>query len=140
MFQRENDDELVVIHTAGIVDATGGMDSRLYEVNVTGTENILRCCAEYKVNKLVYVSSVHAIPENSSSERQTEILDFSPELVAGGYAKTKAQATKCVLDAAATGLPAVVVQPTGIIGPYDNGRNHLVQLVLGNLPGRRPMR
>lgn len=127
-----------MIHTAGIVDATGEISCRLYEVNVTGTENVLHCCKQYAADKLVYVSSVHALPENSDMIPQTEIRTFSPELVTGGYAKTKAQATKKVLDEAAGGLPAVVVHPSGIIGPYDNGRNHLVQMVLDFIEGRLP--
>ena len=43
----------------------------------------------------------------------------------GGYAKTKAEATQAVLDAAAAGLDAVVVHPSGILGPYDDAGNHL---------------
>ena len=37
--------------------------------------------------------------------------DFSPDLVTGGYAKTKAEATQLVLDASRQGLPSVVVHP-----------------------------
>lgn len=138
LFQREKEERLVVIHTAGVVDVTGNMSRQLYEVNVTGTQNILKCCRKYKVDKLVYVSSVHAIPETNSTTFQTESRIFAPELVTGGYAKTKAQATQDVLDAATHGLPAVVIHPSGIIGPYDNGRNHLVQMVLDFMEGRLP--
>ena len=57
----------------------------------------------------------------------------------GGYAKTKAEATQAVLDASANGLPAVVVHPSGIIGPYDKGRNHLVQMVRDFMEGKLPV-
>lgn len=138
LFRREDGEKLTVIHTAGIVDATGATNDRMFDVNVIGTRNMLRCCREYRVDKLVYVSSVHAIPESSGESLQTEIQDFSPGLVIGGYAKTKAQATQEVLDAVKAGLTAVVVHPSGIIGPYDKGRNHLVQLLLDFMEGRLP--
>ena len=138
LFQRVKDERLVVIHTAGLIDVTGEMSRRLYDVNVTGTKNVLALCAKYQVEKLVYVSSVHAIPETGQPTLQTEITEFSPETVVGGYAKTKSEATQAVLDAAANGLPAVVVHPSGIIGPYDEGRNHLVQMVRDFMEGRLP--
>lgn len=139
LFQRGEDETLVVIHTAGLIDVTGEMSQRLYDVNVTGTKNILALCAKHHADKLVYVSSVHAIPETGESTVQTEITEFSPETVVGGYAKTKAEATQTVLDAVAHGLPAVVVHPSGIIGPYDEGQNHLVQMVRDFIEGRLPV-
>lgn len=139
LFQRREDETLVVIHTAGLIDVTGEMSRRLYDVNVTGTKNVLALCAKHHVDKLVYVSSVHAIPETGEPTVQTEITGFSPETVVGGYAKTKAEATQAVLDAAALGLSTVVVYPSGIIGPYDEGRNHLVQMVKDFMEGRLPV-
>lgn len=138
LFRREQDERIVVIHTAGLIDVTGKMSQQLYDVNVTGTKNILALCQKYHADKLVYVSSVHAIPETGRPTVQTEISTFSPESVVGGYAKTKAEATQAVLDAVSNGLPAVVVHPSGIIGPYDMGRNHLVQMVRDFMEGHLP--
>ena len=138
LFLREEGERLVVIHTAGIVDITGQISENLRRVNVTGTKNILALCIKHHVDKLVYVSSVHAIPESGTSVPQTEIAGFDPALVTGGYAKTKAEATALVLEAVTHGLPAVVVHPSGIIGPYDDGRNHLVQMVRDFTEGKLP--
>lgn len=136
LFQRENGQELRVIHTAGLVDITGKPAAELHSVNVDGTKNLLAMSQKFQVDKFVYVSSVHAIPEPSGGGLVTEISRFNSELVTGGYAKTKAEATQAVLDAAAMGLPAVVVQPSGILGPGDLGRNHLVQMILDFMEGR----
>lgn len=139
LFQREQDEKIVMIHTAGLIDVTGEMSQRLYDVNVNGTKNILALCQKYRVDRLVYVSSVHAIPETGVPVVQTEITEFSPEQVVGGYAKTKAEATQAVLNVVSYGLPAVVVHPSGIIGPYDEGRNHLVQLIRDFMEGKLPV-
>lgn len=127
-----------VIHTAGIVDISDTVSPALYRVNVAGTKNILKLCRSHAVKRLVYVSSVHAIPEKSKMEVLTETKDFSPDKVTGGYAKTKAEATKAVLQAAENGLDAVVVHPSGILGPYDRSGNHLVQLVHDYISGKLP--
>ena len=130
--------EVVVFHTAAIVDISGEATPQMHDVNVNGTKNILALCRECGVKRLVYVSSVHAIPEKDGYAVLREVDRFSPQQVTGGYAKTKAEATQAVLDAAAQGLDAVVVHHSGILGPFDRAGNHLVQLVkeyaIGKLP------
>ena len=130
--------EVVVFHTAAIVDISGEVTPQMRDVNVNGTKNILALCREYGVKRLVYVSSVHAIPEKDGYAVLREVDRFSPRQVTGGYAKTKAEATQAVLDAAAQGLDAVVVHPSGILGPFDGAENHLVQLVKEYAGGKLP--
>ena len=138
LFERCEDMETIVIHTAGIIDISNHVSPELYDVNVNGTKNILALCREYPVKRLVYVSSVHAIPEQKRGNVTGEIRDFSPDAVVGGYAKTKAEATREVRRAAQEGLDAVVVHPSGILGPYDRSGNHLVQMVAEYLHGTLP--
>lgn len=138
LFEGCEDMETIVIHTAGIIDISNHVSPELYDVNVNGTKNILALCREYPVKRLVYVSSVHAIPEQKRGNVTGEIRDFSPDAVVGGYAKTKAEATREVLRAAQEGLDAVVVHPSGILGPYDRSGNHLVQMVAEYLHGTLP--
>ena len=138
LFEGCEDMETIVIHTAGIIDISNHVSPELYDVNVNGTKNILALCREYPVKRLVYVSSVHAIPEQKRGNVTGEIRDFSPDAIVGGYAKTKAEATREVLRAAQEGLDAVVVHPSGILGPYDRSGNHLVQMVAEYLHGTLP--
>lgn len=114
--------QLNVIHTAGIVDISGKESDILWEVNVEGTKNVLACSQEFHVERFLYTSSVHAVPEPVGRGLVTEIDHFGSEAVSGGYAKTKAAATQAVLGAAQKGLQAVVVHPSGILGSYDLGR------------------
>ena len=138
LFGGLEDSEVVVFHTAAIVDISGEVTPQMHDVNVNGTKNILALCREYGVKRLVYVSSVHAIPEKDGYAVLREVDSFSPQQVTGGYAKTKAEATQAVLDAAAQGLDAVVVHPSGILGPFDGAGNHLVQLVKEYAGGKLP--
>ena len=135
-FANPLDKDLIVIHCAGIVSIASKYSQNVYDVNVTGTKNIVDLCREFKVKKLVHVSSVHAIPEKPHGEKISETEDFDPEKVVGLYAKTKAEATKYVLEAAKGGLDASVVHPSGICGPFDYGRGHLTALVMDFYNGR----
>lgn len=134
LFATAPGDSLVVLHAAGIVSIAARVSPEVYAVNVTGTKNIIAQCVASRVAKLVYISSVHAIPEHPGIIR--EAAQFSPELVHGAYAQTKAEATQAVLDSAAAGLNACVVHPSGIMGPGDWGSAHLTQLVLDYLHDR----
>lgn len=139
LFENTEDSELVVIHTAGIIDISENVSPVMYDVNVNGVKNMIALCTEYGVKRMVYVSSVHAIPEKGDrGEELHEVNRFSPDWVIGGYAKTKAEATQAVLDAVKEGLDAVVVHPSGILGPYDGSGNHLVQMVMDYITGRLP--
>ncbi|WP_101772258.1 NAD-dependent epimerase/dehydratase family protein [Peptostreptococcus faecalis] len=129
-FDNLGDSKLVVIHCAGIVSISSKFDQAVFDVNVRGTKNVVDLCREDKVHKLIYVSSVHAIREQPKGVTIKETTDFSPDNVVGLYAKTKAEATACVLEAASKGLNACVVHPSGIAGPYDNGRGHITTLII----------
>lgn len=125
-----------VIHCAGIVSIASKSDKKVYDVNVGGTKNIISLCEKYNIEKLVYISSVHAIPEVPGGGTVFEGDSFSPDSVIGLYAKTKAEATRCVLDYAGRGRKASIVHPSGIVGPGDFGKGHITQLVIDYCRGR----
>ena len=81
------DEHTCVIHCAGMISVATHPGDRIYRVNVDGTRNILKFCRQCGVGKLVYVSSVHAIPEKPKGTEIAETTAFSPELVRGDYAK-----------------------------------------------------
>ncbi|MCH1984323.1 NAD-dependent epimerase/dehydratase family protein [Ruminococcus sp. OA3] len=130
--------DVIVIHTAGIVDISDEASDLMQQVNVGGTKHVIELCLEHRVQRLVYVSSVHAIPEHNRYAVLKEVREFSADLVVGGYAKTKAEATQAVMNAVDLGLDAVIVHPSGILGPYNGSGNHLVQLVDDYIRGKLP--
>lgn len=135
-FANPNQEELIVIHCAGIVSIASNYSPLMYDVNVNGTKNMLRLSEENHVYKFIYISSVHAIPEKKEQACMSEIASFDPNLVIGAYAKTKAEATQCVMDAALRGLNACIIHPSGIIGPNDYGHSHLTQLIVDFYRGK----
>ncbi|HBQ64452.1 MAG TPA: nucleoside-diphosphate sugar epimerase, partial [Clostridiales bacterium] len=63
----------VVIHCAGIVSTCSSFSKPMYDVNVTGTRNIVDLCLATRAAKLVYVSSVHALPVLPRGQKIREI-------------------------------------------------------------------
>ena len=131
--------EIFVIHCAAVVYIKSKYNSKVYDVNVNGTKNIVDKVLEYNA-KLIYVSSVHAIPEKSDGNLISEVSIFNPDDVVGLYAKTKAEAARYVMDSVKDkGLNACIVHPSGILGPYDFSNSHLTALVREIVRGKLPM-
>ena len=137
-FFADADSRTCVIHCAGIVSVASRPGPRLYQVNVGGTWKVLRQCMEHDVGKMVYVSSVHAIPEKPKGCIISEDCEFSPGLVDGDYAKSKAAATELVFEAAERGLKASIVFPSGIIGPGDLQGGSFTSMAKSFLSGKLP--
>lgn len=111
---------LVVIHCAAVVTVNPGYSKKVYDVNVTGTKNIIDACLSHNVKKLVYVSSISAIPELPHGQAICEVDHYDPDSVVSFYGKTKAEASQAVMDAVRDWeLNASLVFPTGIFGPED---------------------
>ena len=138
-FDAPQDTALHVLHCAGIVSTAAKPPPLLHAVNVEGTRNLVRLCRERQVGKLVHVSSVHAIPYLPDGREIREIDRFDPERVEGPYAKSKAEATALVLDAAAGGLDASIVFPSGICGPWDYGFGNVTRIIAAYVRKRLPM-
>jgi len=136
IFNGDKSEELIVIHCAGIVSITKREDRRVFDVNVGGTKNIIAACKEYSAKRLVYISSVHAIPPLPHGQVMKEVESFSPDRVPGYYDKTKAIATQLVLDAVKNGQDAIVLHPSGIIGPHGLPTGNMTRLIRLYLLGR----
>lgn len=109
----------LVFHLAGLIDTSLHPSPELYEINVGGTRNVVEACEAEPVGRLVYVSSVHALPDLPDSQEICEIEDFPVPGLLGGYSQSKTDATAVVYEAIRRGLDAVIAFPSGVIGPED---------------------
>ena len=110
-----------VIHAASITDQSGIAFEQYEAINVTATKHIVQACLQHKVEKLIYVSTANTIGPGSFKEPGTELNGFSYFKANSGYINTKYLAQQFVLEQVLRNkLPAVVVNPTFMIGPYDS--------------------
>ena len=139
-FQHSEYDDVTLIHCAAFITVATKYNPAVWETNVTGTNNIMELALSCGVNRVVYMSSVHAIPERPFPEIISEVDSFSPELVHGQYAKSKAAAAQIVLDYAKKGLNVSIVHPSGIIGPGDiKLKNHMIRTLKAMESGKIPV-
>ncbi|KAL1919908.1 uncharacterized protein VTP21DRAFT_1840 [Calcarisporiella thermophila] len=109
----------VVIHTASPLFTAG--KEILYQVNILGTQNVIKACREAGVKKLVYTSSGSVIfqagePKMVNGDETTPY----PDVHIDDYSASKAEAERLVV--AANDPPVLysaVIRPTGIFGPHD---------------------
>jgi dihydroflavonol-4-reductase len=138
-FNVPSDTGIIAIHAAGIVSTTWNYDRRVFEVNVRGTDNIVKQCIRTKVKKLVHVSSVHALTELPKGQTIVETNNFVPENIIGFYGKTKAEASQIVTDAFRNrGLNASLVFPSGLCGPHDYEVGYITQVLMDCANKRLP--
>ena len=128
----------VVYHLAARISIVG-WDRRQVEVtNVTGVGNVIRACRIAGVRRLVHVSSFHAMRQHPLDTP----LDESRPLLKNGatppYDRSKAEGETLVLNAVGNGLDAVIVSPTGMLGPYDFRPSHFGAVLLSLAKGRFP--
>lgn len=90
IFTQSPAEKLVVIHCAAIVSIQSKRDPQVFHVNVGGTENIIQKCLETNA-RMVYVNSVHAIPEPVGDGPITEVDSFSPDRVVGQFSAKSAE-------------------------------------------------
>ena len=119
-----------VFHLAGIISISTGDEERVHRVNVDGTLNVIRAVRETGVKRLMHTSSIHAL-QRVEGVSMDESLPFDPHNPVGVYDRTKAEASLAVLAAVKEGLDAVIVCPTGVIGPNDYLGSELGQLIVG---------
>jgi len=117
-----------VFHLAGVISIMPGQNDWMWKVNVVGTKNVLRASKIAGVARLVYTSSIHALSRDWKGKID-ERVPFDPDNPVGGYDRTKAAASLAVLDSVKDGLDAVIVCPTGVIGPHDYRGSEMGELL-----------
>lgn len=126
----------VVFHLAAVISVVGDMGGLVEEVNVRGSANVA-AAARAAGARLVQCSSVHAF-DTTGGHVVTESSPRAARADLPAYDRSKAAAEAAVRAEVAHGLDAVIVNPTGIIGPRDPGPSRTGALLQALREGRLP--
>jgi len=111
-----------VIHCAAHLGGWSRADGDQRRVNVEGTAALLRAAERRGVTRFVHVSTIAAVGFTREPRPMDEDEPWmgarGPQL---GYALTKREAEERVFAASRAGLPAVVVNPTSLVGRNARG-------------------
>ncbi len=110
--------------------------SVFYKVNVEGTRTLLDAARESGVERVVYTSTIGAIGLPKNGGPGTEATPVSLSQMTGDYKRSKYLAEQEVLQAAAAGLPVVIVNPSAPVGVCDVKPTPTGQIVVDFMKGR----
>jgi dihydroflavonol-4-reductase len=131
-------DAEVVYHLAARISISSGDAPEVFRVNVDGTRNVVEACLRSGVRRLIHFSSVHAFeqaPHDRPIDEERPIADTDRTLP---YDRSKARGEREVMAGVQRGLDAVILNPSGIIGPHDFKPSPLGEILLKLAQRRLP--
>ncbi len=110
-----------VVHAAASTAVWPRHHPSLARVNVGGTAAALQAALEAGVERFVHVGSASSFGPGSKADPGTEERPYGGARYGLGYMDTKRRAHELVIQAwRRRDLPALVVAPTFMLGPYDS--------------------
>src|SRR5713226_8992543 len=109
-----------------------------YDINVTGTRNLMEAARDTGVERIVYTSTIGAIGLPAGGGPGTEETPISLSQMAGDYKRSKYLAEQEVLKLARAGLPVVIVNPSAPVGERDIKPTPTGQMIVDFLNRRMP--
>jgi dihydroflavonol-4-reductase len=92
---------------------------QMYRANVDGTRALLEAAAKNHVRRVVYTSSVATMGFTSNGHPADEDSPVGLENMIGHYKRSKYMAERVAMEAAQSGMPVVIVNPTTPVGERD---------------------
>lgn len=109
-----------------------------YDVNVTGTRNVLTAARAAGIERTVYCSTIGAIGLPAGGGLGTEDTPVSLDQMAGHYKRSKYLAEQEVLTFAHEGFPVVIVNPSAPVGAGDIKPTPTGQVIVDFMNHRMP--
>ena len=119
-----------VFHLAAVISIVGDPTGEVQGTNVDGPRNASRAALTCGVKRFVHCSSVHAFDLEYCGPELTETAERAAGLHAPAYDRSKNAGEEQVRAAIGEGLDAVIVNPSGIIGPNDYEPSRLGELLV----------
>jgi dihydroflavonol-4-reductase len=127
-----------VFHVAGSTSLWSRQNAEQDRINIDGTRHVVEAALAAGAKRFVHTSSISAWGmRNGTIDESAEQLGATSPV---NYQRSKCAAEGEVHAGMARGLQAVIVNPAGILGPYDtSGYARLFRMVhAGKLPGVPP--
>lgn len=129
----------VVYHLATHISLLMSGWQQCERVNVIGTRNVIEACLRSGVRRLIHFSSIHALEQEPKNLPVDETRPLVMSHNCPPYDRSKAAGEEEVQRGITRGLDAVIVNPTGIIGPYDYKPSHFGEVLLSLARGTMPV-
>ena len=118
-----------VFHLASVISLSGDRSGNVAKTNVDGARNVAEAALRNGVKRFIHCSSIHVFDlkehGNTINENTIRVTTDSPV-----YDRTKSAGETAVRDLIKLGLPAIIIHPTGVIGPGDHRPSRMGQALL----------
>lgn len=106
----------VVIHCAAYFDFYPSDEELMFKVNIEGTKNLMNSCVGTSVERFIYCSTAETMGVIRFPPG-TEDTELRPDY---SYGESKVLAEQAIREITAdTGLPHIILRPTGVMGEGD---------------------
>ncbi len=109
-----------IYHVAASTSIWPSRNEIVNRVNIEGTQNIIALAKSLNVKKLVYVGTANSFSFGTKEEPGVEGTPYIAGKYGLDYMDSKFKAHQLIDEAVKDGVPAVVVNPTFMLGPYDS--------------------
>jgi dihydroflavonol-4-reductase len=126
-----------LIHCAAVISIDGDPKGLVRETNVNGTRLVLDTAKRSGIKRVVHLSSIHAYRQG----QRIPVLDEKSEQVgenAFAYDRSKKAGQEIALSMNGNGFEVLVMNPTSIIGPYEQKPSRMGQVIIDLYKGSLP--
>jgi dihydroflavonol-4-reductase len=128
-----------IIHCAASTAVWPIRSAIINTVNIDGTRNIIRAVYKNSISRFIYVGTANSFGFGSKENPGVEGNPYKSATYGLDYMDSKYKAMQVVLgEVKENSLPAIVVNPTFMFGPYDSTPSSgamIVALYKGKVPG-----
>jgi dihydroflavonol-4-reductase len=128
----------VVHHLAAVISIDGDLGGLVPSVNVGGAATVAEAALAAGVRRMVHMCSVHAFAQDETDALLDETCARAIGPAHPAYDRSKAAGERAVREVIGRGLDAVLLHPTGVIGPCDFGPSRMGQVLLDLARRRMP--
>ena len=118
-----------VFHLASVISLSGDRSGSVSATNIDGARNVAEAALKNGVKRFIHCSSIHVFDlkdhGKTINENTIRVTTDSPV-----YDRTKYAGEIAVRNLIKMGLPAVVIHPTGVIGPGDHRPSRMGQVLI----------
>jgi dihydroflavonol-4-reductase len=127
-----------VYHVAADYRLWAQNPQEIYDTNVNGTRNLLSAARQAGTGRFIHTSTVGTLVPPNPQMLPDEQTHLRLSDMIGHYKRSKYLAEQAAMDAAQSGQPVVIVNPTTPVGPGDWKPTPTGRIILDFLKGQIP--
>lgn len=126
----------IVIHTAAMVSLQSSQKTKMNQINVGGTANLVDAALVKKVSRFIYFSSVEALGCGQEGTIISENTEWNEKSESSTYGISKMYAERELFRGKAEGLDVVILNPGFILGAglWHEGTTKFPKIIYDKMP------